>query len=223
MDTLFILAALPRTGSSLLCDYLASAGIEGGTILGQHWGETVTQITERVNRHAPIGVIKPIVQHMNRRELRPDKWLDALRSEIFPHREIWYFLDRRSKLRQVLSYERALVFDEWLSTGSPKRESLDYRYVALRDRWRWMAYEQLWWDSYFETRGIKPERLIYEDWSATPQTIEDTAYGMVSQASRFLSWSPSKRVKQSGQEVDELAVKWRRDILTWNGSWEGLP
>ena len=201
MKTLYILAALPRTGSSLLCDILANAGVHGGTVLGQHWEETTFQIAARMKEHAPVGVIKPILQHMTRRECAPDVWLDRLRDQINAEREIWFFLDRYDKIRQAFSYERALVLDEWLAFDEPAAGFLHLDPTRTFNRMKWMFLEQRWWSAYFATRGLHPTRLFYEDWTATQDTVDCMGEQVLQQAG--LSYVKGRmRKKQAGEKLE---------------------
>ena len=86
---------------------------------------------------------------------------------------------RRDRLRQAVSEIRAGTIDRW---GCPAWETPQHVAIPFTDEAinrveflieQYPKYDVLW-DDYFETRGINPLRLVYEDMTTSVATIHKT-------------------------------------------------
>src|SRR5215472_12960916 len=95
----------------------------------------------------------------------------------FPNlRYIW--LTRRDKVRQAVSYYRAIKTGEWWKIAGVHRENpqpepkFDFDYIR---RLETLILQQEWkWQKYFEEFDIEPLVLIYEEFSSNVRmTIQE--------------------------------------------------
>jgi LPS sulfotransferase NodH len=216
VDTLYILAALPRTGSSLMVDIFQNAGIPTREIYANEKDDSPVWVADQIARGDVAGV-KPIFQHFINKGMRPDIWFDKFRERANAKREIWVFMDRYDKIRQAMSYDRAHVLNEWVAFGEPAPYRSSLRTQVVEDRLAWMQREQLWWSAYFGTRGILPLRLYYEDWTKTPESIQANAQLLLGVTNRMFVTNGRMRRKQSGEDIEQHIQRLYQSQLEWLG------
>jgi LPS sulfotransferase NodH len=98
---------------------------------------------------------------------------DATPSEVFaaafPNlRYIW--LTRRDKLRQGISYYRAMETKVWRSTDIPKVAHIDppFNFEAIQNLVELCTWEDEGWQTYFRQNAIEPCTVVYEDLLDSP-------------------------------------------------------
>jgi LPS sulfotransferase NodH len=177
VQTVYMVCSVPRSGSSLLCELLLSTGVAGAPTeylehsvvdgFTQAWGldsfaSYLAALRDR--KTSPNGVFGLKVHF--------SQWVDNReRAEVRALADGARFVAiyRRDKLRQAISYWRAVQTEQWASVHpTPAREpEFDYEQIrAYLDR---IHAEEQGWESLFAERGAQPLRLDYEDLVAAPE------------------------------------------------------
>ncbi|MEL6672670.1 MAG: Stf0 family sulfotransferase [Bacteroidota bacterium] len=183
----------PRTGSTLLCKGLEQTGIAGvpGEYFNISQGDTfkdhyqISDFEELKTKlwslgSSPNGVfaIKQPRHHSDYQrwlaEFRQLKGLPAdapeagLMDELFPN-SVHIFLSRRNKVRQAVSWWKAIQDNQWHLTQRDERaQEADfyadkYNYDALTHLWKESQLIEANIDQYFQQNQIKPLTIMYED------------------------------------------------------------
>jgi len=170
------IAMTPRTGSTHLCDVLATdqrigPGMEAFNPRG--WLRM-----EKARRN--VASFAAYIDSFNRDPgdyvLIKTPWLDfqfaaGIYRQIFPDLTMLY-LDRRDVVAQAISLSRALISNNWHGkTGAPAGEDL----AALDAKFdlpgicriiEGLEAEKRDWEAFFAREEIDPPRLYYEDFAA---------------------------------------------------------
>jgi LPS sulfotransferase NodH len=186
-----LICTTPRSGSTLLCRYLAATGRVGApqeyfleaALPGLYAKRGVADFPryfERLLRDevTPNGVFAAKLMgapdvfagYLARlRELPglsdPERPAHELLASAFPAvRYVW--LTRRDRLRQAISLQRAQASGLWQSTqakqGAPAPPpALDL--AAVDDRLGDLAAWDAGWEEFFAAAGVRPVTLVYED------------------------------------------------------------
>jgi trehalose 2-sulfotransferase len=202
----YFITTMPRSGGHLLCEALESAKIAGmpneyfEPDFEHNWRDRLRSSAEDVDyfekvvilRSTPNGVFGAKViwpqYELLKRRLRPIYGRDLGDLELlerrFPHlRFVW--LRRRDKVRQAISYYKAIWTDVWHSaevltrlgqqspSRPPTRETpFDFREIDKYVRYFNEAEEK--WARYFEEVGVVPIEVVYEDFAqAYEPTVVD--------------------------------------------------
>ena len=185
----------PRTGHTLLARLLNDTGVVGtpGEHLTLHnenslaekygvstYDEMVQAIQFACSGGSSVGGCK-IDSHKDRHnalkeELLHLKGIDTqneesdLWSDIFPNsKEI--FLTRRNKVRQAISWWKAIQDNEWHITAGGKRKTDPSFYEGKYDSnailhlWKESMLREANMQDYFTKYGLKPLTLVYEDYT----------------------------------------------------------
>ncbi|MDQ6782695.1 MAG: Stf0 family sulfotransferase [Actinomycetota bacterium] len=158
----------------------------------------------------------------------------ALRS-WFPNPR-YVLLTRRDRLRQAISYHRAIESDEWWTTGrpSPRRattepavsdgagtaEPTGERELDLGQveqlRLILLGHEQRWHEL-FSAAGVAPLELVYEDVVADPPKAVAAVLGHLGVAAPEERAQPKARLRRQADDLTERTVEryreWRRQAL----------
>jgi trehalose 2-sulfotransferase len=239
----FFICATPRSGSSLLCEALEFTRIAGRPReffepkYEPDWFARlgIASDAEYVRKFqaagaTPNGVFGAKLHwhqflHLQTRLLKLDgtgaNGLELVR-DTFPDLK-FLFLTRRDKVRQAVSYDKALRFDCWhslgrVSPGDPESSAtsapMDFNFDQI-DRWvRQFTTDETNWCRYFEAVGIEPFDVVYEDFV---ENYEETVRNIL----RFLEISIPEgmivtppRLRKLADEVSEdwacryRAMKW---------------
>ena len=177
----YLVCSIPRSGSSLLCELLGSTGLAGApaeffhpdkmAALKERWGvETLDDYLRELlaRKTSPNGIFgikahwgqyKPLLGESDPRDVLPDPRV--------------VFITRRDRLRQAVSWVRALQTLEWATGDKPsaeRRAVFDAEHITQKlgriDR------EEEVWEGMLERHGIEPYRIVYEDFvEAQDQTV----------------------------------------------------
>src|SRR2546422_2860898 len=174
----FIVCALPRSGSSLLCELLCDTALAGAPTeffdpelmakFRESWAVRTFDeylqalISRKTSPNGVFGLKAHYWQLVN-------AFHDADVGEAFPNLH-YVYIRREDRVRQAVSYARALQTGQWASEhtvlGSEypvfKRDQIDRLLARIRDQ------EQMW-ESFFERNGAVPLRLVYEDLVESPE------------------------------------------------------
>lgn len=185
VDTAYLVCAVPRTGSWLLCHALEQSGVAGApaeyfwrgdmNVWAERWGTAnFAEYVEAFRRTAtPNGVVGAKMMwgyfddfFTNARAV--DAWSeledDAILRAVFGDlRFLW--IRRRDKVRQGVSWWRAEVTGEWARTSdvAGSRPPLELNLAAVKNLVQVAEAHELAWQRYFERRGIAPWTVDYED------------------------------------------------------------
>lgn len=195
----YLIFATPRSGSYLLCEALTNTGLAGRPTeffslgveqsLFSHWRLTAHEY-QRYLEHVfdlattPNGVfgakiigftLDPWFAKLRTipgydPHLKPSELLDALFPDLH-----YIFITRRDKLRQAISYARAVQTNEWVrSKDAPRNASplLPFHRPTIEQFLREIEWQEQAMQRYFADLGIKPFPVIYEDFVTT---YEETA------------------------------------------------
>jgi LPS sulfotransferase NodH len=170
--TSYLVCSIPRSGSTLLCDLLKGTGVAGAPIevfhpdymrvLKRRWGVTTTEeyvAALLARKTGPNGVFGGKAHwaqyHPLFGETDPRTVLPSLRLIL---------MSRRDRLRQAVSWVRALQTLRWQSSGRERSErepSFDPEHISRKvDR---IGREEDAWRALFDACGIEPHLVVYEE------------------------------------------------------------
>jgi LPS sulfotransferase NodH len=210
----YAVCALPRSGSSLLCELLFDTGLAGApteyfdarqmALFRERWGVEdfagyLRALWER--KTGPNGVFGFKAHFFQLAEAFPDGGLEA----AFPALRHVY-ISRRDRLRQAISWARAIQTDQWGLDHEPaepppvvfRRAEIDRLLGRIEDRERA-------WEAFFEHAGAEPLRLTYEELVAAPETTAVTVLRHigVEPPEHLLIGPPTLR-----RQADEVTEQW---------------
>jgi trehalose 2-sulfotransferase len=192
----YMICAVPRTGSYLLCDLLKRTGVAGcpneyfnesfQVQWTKEWGTTA--LGDYVNNvlrlgTTPNGVFGVKVHPMQfdslcRQLAGKSRVPYAMRPDLLKHAfpDLRYVrLTRRDNLKQAISYVRAIQTRAWWDTDKPpgpsgpvKLERLRFDFHFIERALHFLAAMDQRWLNYFDTLGLSPLMLEYEDLIADP-------------------------------------------------------
>ncbi|MHC5062244.1 MAG: Stf0 family sulfotransferase, partial [Planctomycetota bacterium] len=130
----------------------------------------------------------------------------------------WFYLSRHDRVRQAVSYERALFLDEWLTYGEPKSgASMPYDPAQITNRINNINYQHDWFTAFFNRHKLTPTRLFYEDLvEDIPGTME-----MIFDKLGVGQFVPSARHrnKQAHDDVEQHIQRYYNELAEWSGLW----
>ena len=179
-ELVYMLASMPRTGSTYLSHLLWQTGCLGAPLeylnfeprgpyfFAAHSAENQTRLWRslRHRRTSPNGVfgIKIFPAHLEAlRENNP-----ALLAEVRPRRIV--YLNRRDRTAHIVSCARAIMTGIWRQdqekdlTAPPT-----YSQETLEMAEEGIEYQAAGWEQMFREQGVEPLRLWYEDVVADPE------------------------------------------------------
>jgi LPS sulfotransferase NodH len=188
----YAICTTPRTGSNFLCELLQATGVAGRPdeyfwnppVGHEQWSvDEQYRYVEQIRRAGttPNGVfgvklmwsylgevVTRLAAVSGRAEASPPDVLAA----TFPNlRYIW--LTRRDKLRQGISFYRALATERWRSTDPGSRADADvpFDFQAIDALIATSIQDERSWRQFFEQHGINPLAIEYENLDRAPETI----------------------------------------------------
>lgn len=188
----YLVCGTPRSGTSLLCEALKLTGIAGKPeeyfwrddepFWRAHWsvsdyaGYMEHAFAEGSTPNGVFGAkmmmggyfrhfvtqLRTLSQFEDRSLREPD-----LLASVFPNlRYIW--VTRRNKVRQAVSFWRAVQTGVWAvsgpSTGAARAAVYDFE--AIDHLLQEIVMREASWQAYFETAGVQPRVIVYEDFVA---------------------------------------------------------
>ena len=217
----FFICAMPRTGSTMLADVMAGAGVVGRaqedfnhTVLPS-WarvrvGDYLVDCARRAERTGVLGTKLFWYQcegllHLLRR-LHGSRGLSdrELVECIYPHpRFIW--IRREDVVAQAVSWWKARTTGVWLDRDAPQGEGV-FDFEAIDQRVRMVEEQAVAWRAWFAANAIEPLPLVYEELAADPR-------GVARQALDFLGVDvPADLVVEprTRRQADALNEEWIR-------------
>jgi len=209
-----------------MCDFLGAAEIPTSELwvfqTKQHFDPPLT--AKQIGEHMPsrghrARGLNPIIHHLHSKEdSNPARWLWTIIEHTACERVAWFYLDRYDRVRQAVSFERALYLQEWLSFDAPKDASdMPYDQKQITNRIEHLDYQARWWHSFFSIHDIDPIRLFYEDFvTDIPGTMRQVFYHI-----GIGEWIPGvrHRQKQAHEDVEPHVQRYYQHLLMWKGLW----
>lgn len=186
----------PRSGSTMLCKALEQTQVAGkpqeffnvpsdGTLLKMHQAEDYPALRAHLWRtgSSENGVFGIKHSQFTSRYQQLLGELSSLRGidvdSLSDHEVFWadlfpnvrhIYLTRRNKVRQAVSWWRAIKTEEWHLQPGQQRKALSedwlqeqYDFAALRHLFTEAALRECAIEAYFATHQIKPLTVVYED------------------------------------------------------------
>ena len=174
----FIVCALPRSGSSLLCELLCLTGLAGAPT-----EFFAPELMGRFRTAWAVSTLESYVQALLAKKTTPngifgfkahyhqlaDAFPEADPRPYFPNLRYVYIV-REDRVRQAISYAKAVQTGQWasehavLGTRHPvfKKDQIDRLLARIRD-------QEERWERLFERHGVRPLRIAYEGLAGTAQ------------------------------------------------------
>jgi LPS sulfotransferase NodH len=217
----YMVCSIPRSGSSLLCELLGGTGLAGAPaeffhsdkmrMLRKRWEvETVEDYLRELlaRKTSPNGVFgakahwgqyHPLFGEADPRDVLPDPLL--------------VFITRRDRLRQAVSWVRALQTLEWAAQNGPrvKRPAVfDPEHITRKlgriDR------EEAAWEALFERHALAPQRIVYEDFiEAQEATVRDVLEAVGVDVPAHLDLPAPVLDRQADELSDEWVERYRAE------------
>ena len=187
----YVVASIPRTGSTLLCRMLWRAGCVGAPkeylnpMQLRDWevrlGSPASRLRHRRLAGRRLALVGPawsqtrLAAHLDRVRQRRSAggWFGLKLHQHHRHRLTgsvarWIYLTRADRIAQAVSWARALQTGQWIGGDSP-REVRYSRWLIQRCLKSIDAGES-GWEAHFLRVGVEPLRLRYEKLVAEPQS-----------------------------------------------------
>jgi LPS sulfotransferase NodH len=210
----YLVCSIPRSGSSLLCQLLGGTGHAGAPAeffhpekmdaLKRHWGveELDAYLRELLARKTSPNGVFGAKAHWG--QYQPAVG-DADPRSVFPN-VVPVSITRRDRLRQAISWVRALQTLKWNTEQKPRvehPEAFDFDHITQKlvriDR------EEETWDALFDRYGLEVHRIVYEDFvEAQEQTVREVLDAIGVGAPADLALPPPVLDRQA----DELSDEW---------------
>jgi len=174
----YTVAFTQRSGSNQLCRLLAREGCGRPSELFQtpiavRPGEAADWFKRKIEANAAGSVFGTKLAHDHRSRL--DEILRAALpgyrrlDDVMPnHRWIW--LDRRDKVAQAVSLHVAVATGCWAREVDTVDTACRYDFLSILSRLMNLAANHVAWTVYFETHGIRPYVIHYENFYANLST-----------------------------------------------------
>jgi len=222
----YLLCATPRSGSNFLCEVLRSTGLAGQPdeyfwnppVWHERWGVADFPtyfrrlLREGTTANGVFGsklmwdqleaLVPQLAALLGRTDAHPPDVLAA----TFPNLH-YVWLTRHDKVRQGISYYRALETKVWRSTDVPKAPPIDppFSFEAIQSLVRLSEWEDQAWQDFFQQHGIEPLVVAYEDLARAPEKVARRIF-------RYLGisrWARgASRAWQHQRQADALTDEW---------------
>lgn len=170
----YMVCAEPRSGSSLLCDLLASTELAGAPteffdpeMMGRFQATWNTPSFDSyvdallAKKTSPNGVFGFKMQHEQFVDVLADR--DAL--SAFPDLRFVH-ISRRDRLRAAISFARALQDNKWASNHPATTDELRFDRGQIEHCLARIEAAARGWERFFAERSIAPLRIVYEEFVA---------------------------------------------------------
>ena len=210
----FAVCALPRSGSSLLCELLFDTGLAGApaeyfdetlmTSFRRRWGvSTSAGYLEALlaRKTGPNGVFGFKAHFFQLVEAFPDDELER----AFPSLR-YVFIARRDRLRQAISWARAIQTGKWASDHQvAEHNGISFRRQQIDRLLEGIAERECRWEARFAASGVEPLRITYEELVAAPaQTVRSVLRHIGVESPDSIELSPPSL----GRQADEATEEW---------------
>ncbi len=182
MQLSYFICTTARSGSTLLCQLLAETQVAGepeeyfyhrlnrsylGMDISDYDAYLKKVIEDKTGKNGVFGVkmmggdLRFFIQKI--RETAPNTPLPEAMACYFPNlKHIW--LTRRNKVRQAVSFYKAIKTWEWRSTDQKAAVEIDYDFAMIDLLVQEIVMREAIWQEYFTECGVVPFALTYEDY-----------------------------------------------------------
>ena len=157
-------------------------------------------------------------------------------ADVFPNLH-YIHITRRDKIRQAVSWAKAIQSDQWTlreqsvsshaadggagqmrNEGDADHHELEYRFDEVSECHRRLLAQEEEWESYFESFGIEPHRVVYEK---LINAYEQTAIGVLNHLGLVVSREDFVKQRVAGERTlkrqkdrtnDEWAQRFRAEL-----------
>jgi trehalose 2-sulfotransferase len=224
----YVICTTPRSGSNLLCEVLQSTGVAGRPdeyfwhppLWREHWDRPRLEAYLRDVRQkgtTPNGIfgVKLMWTYLDDLLPRlaevadiPDADPLSVLTATFPNLH-YVWLTRRDKVRQGISWYRALKSNVWRSTdpNTSQEAEIPFSYPEIESLVEQAVRSDRSWLTYFQRYAIDPLTFTYEDVAAAPEESVHTILRHLSLPPPLSPWPPSW---QHQQQADARTDAWVR-------------
>ncbi|MCL4878167.1 MAG: sulfotransferase [Anaerolineae bacterium] len=225
----YFICTTARSGSTLLCQLLTDTGVAGEP--GEYFYHRLNRsylnlditdydaylrrvIGDKVGANGVFGVkimggdLRFFIEKIC--ETVPQTALQEALARYFPRlRHVW--LTRRNKVRQAVSFYKAIKTWEWRSSDQKSKVDLTYDFEYIDRLVQEIVLREAIWQEYFTECGIVPLSLTYEDY------VEDQE-GTVRAVLEYIGITPPAALtimpvlkKQADALSEEWVQRYRHD------------
>ena len=217
----YLVCSIPRSGSSLLCELLGNTGLAGApaeffhpdkmAALSERWGvETQDDYLRELlaRKTSPNGVFG-LKAHWG--QYKP-RFGEADPRAAFPNAQL-LFITRRDRLRQAISWVRALQTLKWATHDNPRPRPEVFDADHITQQLVRIDREEEIWESMFREWEIEPHRVVYEEFvGAQEQCVREVLGILGVDAPGGLDLPPPVLGRQADALSDEWAERYLADI-----------
>jgi trehalose 2-sulfotransferase len=214
----YLVCALPRSGSSLLCELLFGSGRAGAPAeyfdaltmaqFRSHWGtesfdDYVRTLLEK--KTGPNGVFGFKAQYFQLIDFFPGREVER----AFPGLR-YVYITREDTLRQAISWVRAAQTRRWAwdhRVGAKHPEV--YRRAQVERRIEGIAERERCWEQFFAACGAEPLRVTYEQVVASPHETVAAVLRHIDVDPAGLELAPPTLRRQADELTDEWVRRYR--------------
>jgi trehalose 2-sulfotransferase len=219
----FVVCSLPRSGSSLLCDLLASTELAGAP--------TEFFDLNQMNEFKRLWDVQSFDAYMDAlvaRKTSPNgvfgvkahyhQLVDAFRGReieaAFPNLHLVY-IRRADRVRQAVSFARATQTEQWTSEHALPTDPPVYDADQIRGMIDWIEREEAAWERWFASIRAPVCAIVYEEFV---EAVEPTLMAVL----RFLGVepgpdfvAPAPTIQRQADELnDKWAARYRRESVS---------
>ena len=214
----YLVCSIPRSGSSLLCELLGNTGLAGApaeffhpdkmAALSERWGvETQDDYVRELlaRKTSPNGVFG-LKAHWG--QYKPC-FGEADPRAAFPNAQL-LFITRRDRLRQAISWVRALQTLKWATHDNPRPRPEVFDADHITQQLVRIDREEEIWESMFLEWGIEPHRVVYEEFVAEQEQNVRDVLGILGVDAPGVLDLPAPVL---GRQADALSDEWTERYL----------
>lgn len=217
----YLVASLPRSGSTLLCRGLWETGMAGAPLeyfaevhmedYLKRWGQmSIGDYVLKLQQHrtSPNGIFG-FKGHY--RQLRDWFFKHGIGPEdLFPNLRYIYIV-RQDRLRQAISYVKAMQTNRWTSDWQEGiLDELRYDFDAISKRMNELVATDRAWKGYFLKTRTQPLHIVYESFiEKYEESVREVLRFLEVREYREVAISPPRLTKQA----DEVTEQWYEQYL----------
>jgi len=203
----YIIAASPRTGSNWLCHWLRSCNAGTPREYLERYDHDWFAHMWRASANGVLAV-KIFWHHIAKINLHPAAYLNAHARLMEPLQ--WVFLDRKDKLRQAVSLQRVWAGGTWSQCRGERVDiPLEYNRQGIDNKIRYLQLLADNWRNYFQSRGIAPLEITYEDMCADEHGTVKRVLAHIGVGGFHLV--EARFQKQAGEDVERMVRMYMED------------